>query len=355
MRISRPLENPHDLGNIRKPTVEDLKEYYKGDKDMPNIFHSPFVILSGDDGRRYIAIAEIEPARHWCYFKLVLLPDDIKDGHFPQSPVAAIDYDWREFGYREYEDRVVHWFPKEQDPDSLSGDDYIRFEMSTRGGRLTVYRKIPFYTFSLDMECTFLGTPFWYNKGNPAIIMENLGPSIGFEGLSSVKGEMFLQGRKVKLKGYGDVDSVYFHKGRETPSPWGLHDWLFFAGDEIYGVLLASYDFGYRDGGVNIYKEDKYLVPVDFKIEPVEYEVDYLRYDQKNKIPIKTEVEIKTLEGDLKMVCRAIGRYGYHDLFWHGSCEEIAYLISGSFTYNDGRVIELSNTVGWHEVYYQKT
>jgi len=354
MRISRPLEgDPRDLGKIRKPTIDDFKMYYKGDKSMPNTLRAPFLILSGDDGRRYIAIAEIEPLRGWIsYFKLVLLPGDAKDGHFPVSPSLTIEYDNKDIGYKESKDKVTLWLPKGQDPEALSGDNYFKFDTSPTKHYFKAYRKRGFSIFSIELEMEYLGTPFWYNKGNPAYIREEGPPApfVGFEGMVSVEGEMFLQGRKVRLKGYGDVDSIFFYNAKLV---WGPHDWMYFVSDQVYGVLFHDHDFNYRDGGVNIYGEDKYLVPVEFKIEPIEYEFDYCRYkidDKTNKIPIKTKIEVETVEGKLEMVGQAIGRFEFLELDSKFSIAEIAYLITGSFKYNNGNVIELTNGVSWHEV-----
>ena len=338
-KVDEPLKDPTDTGEVRAPTLDDFREYWRGNPLWSTVFRAQFGILKGDDDRHYVAIAEVEPKRPWAYFQFTMLPEDVTD-HFPPSPTQRIEFNVNMIGFKDLGDKLMWWIPKNKDPEKLQRN-YLKYIASPETHNLSVSHQ----NFNLDLEFKRLGIPCWYNKGRKANVRIGGFPFIGFEAPSSIEGRMYFQGREVKLKGYGAFDSVHWYLGRDL---WGPHDWILFVSDRIYGLLLHEHDSGYMDGAVYDRTKSEYLIPKDFKIKYLKYEPYYTRYDEKVKLPIELGVKVSTLRGEVEFKGKAMGRYGYTPLTSEMICEEIAYRIEGTFNREDGKV--KFEGYAWHEI-----
>ena len=325
--IDKPLEEkPEDLGELHKPSFEELKIWEFNGIPRYNVWCNG--VLKGSNQKIYAFYLEFKPfhgSRKYVYqFDMV----EIEDGKF--NNIGRID--WEGWVSEEFEDKIV-----------FSGSQgEVEYSILKEGGyKLSLNRRfmevnMPAYghyiggDVQLNLDFEDLGFPFWYNKGRPAIIFSDGTKIAGAEPFSRVSGHIVIDGRKVEVVGFADHEA-FFNKGDIVHNiiKHGNEFWLpFWCNDKTHGIFVIFGD--YKDGGVVI--DGKYMIPKRF-------DLTILRLHGFS--PVKVNLSAETLDGSLDLTYDGIARFGWQ-------FGEVVSKVSGIFTRKNGDITELRG-FGWVE------
>ncbi len=189
---------------------------------------------------------------------------------------------------------------------------------------------------AVDLDFTSLGMPFWINRGREAICSPKSDTMSGFYDISQVEGFLEHTAQKTRISGVG----INEHLMSFTPPErfWKRIDGVFFCSDQIYCAFwylenkIGTRRYEYKDGAVFIRATKEYLIPIDFKIE-------YLEFESLKKFPVKIRILADTTKGELNAVAQAVAE----------TEKQLALkIIHGQFVFKDGRKLRLTNGYGQH-------
>ncbi|HEX30396.1 TPA: hypothetical protein ENG04_09980 [Candidatus Poribacteria bacterium] len=335
MKIDKPLGgDPGDLGNIHRPTIEELSnERLAG---IPRFNYWVSGLLSGNDGNYYAFYLDIIVPWETYSFGVALLSGlSVEDEGFRQFHVRREIV--KNTGCDRTGEKIVVWAPGDGERHRLAGD-YGIYEIMEGGryrlGMNIIDEEVPIH---LELECSSSGMPFWYNRGRAATIFPNGIRIAGIEEVCSASGYIVFGGKRVELRGFTDHEHFY----NEVDAPegnildgiarYGGEYWMPFYSEGVHGIFV-TFD-KYLDGGIILGDQGEYLIPTDLEIKVLKR---YKGYD----FPTEVQVLADTDKGLLQITHRAIGLlYG----------NETISKVSGTFKYEDGGAIEIVDGFGWIE------
>jgi hypothetical protein len=323
------MQDPKDLGNIHTPDIDEYTYFFKGNQDFPSFNWWFCALMSGSDGRKYMSIITFHPKMDTMY-RFGKETKSIENSFPANKEVDFVNWSKEELGYKKFNDKVILWCPKEKDYNNLSGTYSICILKKGKH-----HLRVNTYKTCLDLNFTSLGIPFWYNKGREATLMKRSSPLIGVEEILEVKGYVEFNDKKIFLEGFGVHEHLFF---KILNFGWKREDWIVFNFEELYGILIQL-DFNYMDGGIYLKDKNKYLIPINLKI-------NHIRFDKKNRVPLEIHIAAKTIEGDLDVTGESIGLLCSD---WSQD-KQIGINAKGTFTFNDGRVLKLTKGLAWDAV-----
>jgi hypothetical protein len=334
--ITKPLKGqPNDLVNIHTPTIEDYKMTYRLGRKTKTIYDWWYSAVPKDpEGNLYFFILEFHPK--WSSFRIVRV--DKSDGRenlwsLPNFLIAGQDFA-EKIGYSEQENAIDIWVPKTNKPES-SVNSFLRSTIEAGKSRLSLKKN----NTTVDLTFTSLGLPFWINKGREAICSPRGDTMSGFYDICHVEGCIIQGSVKTEVSGVG----INEHLMSFTPPIrfWKRVDGVFFCSDEVYCAFwylenrVGAQQYEYKDGTVFVRATKEYLIPVDFKIE-------YLEFDDLKKVPTKIRISVETTEGELDAVAEAMIEIE----------KQLALkIVDGQFIFRDGRRLRLTNGFGQHALH----
>jgi hypothetical protein len=254
----KPLqENPQDLGNIHKPSIEELalEELHgiprfncwynfvgKGSDEKLYAFHGTFA----HDDFRY--------GKAWLTLKVFSEPEPT--GFFTHPSLS-----WK----RTFDGETIVYL--------ASGENGCYF-------KYTIYRDTYLVESVIKADCQNINmkghrnifirisfhreTSFWYNKGQIAKIYPDC-VIAGIEETSKAEGYIIIDGERVDVSGLGHGEH-FFNNGNIVPKirQYGNEFWMPFRFDEVQGFFVVFGD--YKDAGLLI--DDEYIIPSSFDYFP---------------------------------------------------------------------------------------
>lgn len=334
--ISRPLkENPDELFNVHRPNIEEYRlTYHVGGKAKTSYDWWYSAILEDTKGRLFFFILAFHPK--WSFYRIVqtnLKQSKEKPGSHPQFPVLGFDFH-EKMGYSEHDDTIDMWVSKTTKPKSPE-KTFARCTIKPGKSHLTLKTD----NMTVDLDFTSLGMPFWINRGRESICSPKGDTMSGFYDVSQVEGYLKHISEKTTISGFG----INEHLMSFTPPErfWNRIDGIFFCTDQVYCALwylenkIGARQYEYKDGAVFIRATKEYLIPIDFKIE-------YLEFDSLKKFPAKIRVSVVTTKGKLSAIGQTIGE----------TEKQLALrILDGQFIFEDGRELRLTNGYGQHALH----
>jgi hypothetical protein len=333
--ISKPLkENPNDMGNIHKPTIEEYRMTYCVDGKVKTKYDWWYSAILGDEkGKLFFFILSLHPK--WGYYRLVDVDIDqsLKNrGSLPEFPVESGDFR-EEIGYSEHKDAIDIWVPKIRELKS-SKESFVQCTIKPGESHLTLKTE----KTAVDLNFTSLGLPFWINKGREAVCSPKGDTMSGFWDVSKVEGFFMRDTQKTRMAGMGFNEHLF-----SLASPkrfWQRVDGIFLCSDQICCAFwhleskIGTRQYEYKDGAVFIRETREYLIPTDFEIE-------YLELDSLKR-PIRIRISADIAKGKLEVVALAIAE----------TEKQLALKITGGqFVFGDGRRLKLTNGYGQHALW----
>lgn len=334
--ISKPLkEDPNDLVNIHNPSIEEYKITYFVDGKVKTAYDWWYsAILKDRKGKLYFFILAFHPKWSFCrVIRIDMSRSQKKLGSLPEFPVMGCDFN-EKIGYYEHEDTIDIQVPKTRKLKS-SKKSFARCTIKPGESRLTLKTD----KMIMDLNFTSLGMPFWINRGREAICSPKGDTMSGFYDISQVEGLLVHAKKKTRVSGVG----INEHLMSFTPPErfWKRIDGIFFCTDQIHCAFwylenkIGTRRYEYKDGAVLIRATEEYLIPIDFKIE-------YLEFDNLRKIPIKIRILADTTKGELNVVAQALAE----------TEKQLALkIIDGQFVFKDGIKLRLTNGYGQHALH----
>jgi len=334
--ITQPLkESPNDSFTVHKPTIEEYKLTYVHENKVKTVYDWWYSgVLKDPEGNLYFLVLVFHPK--WSFFRIVRV--DKSDGEenlwaLPRSVVAGSSI-YERMGYSERENEIEIWARKT----GTSGSSETEFARSIiRAGES--YLTLKKDNIIVYLTVTSLGLPFWINKGHEAISTPRGDTMSGFYDICQVRGSLIKDSLKTEIHGVG----INEHLMSFTPPTrfWKRVDGIFICSDQLYCAFIylenkvGARQYEYKDGAVFLRSTDDYLIPLDFKIE-------YLEFDELKKVPIKIRIIAYTKKGELNLVAQA-------------ACEiekQLALrIVEGQFEFKEGKRLELTNGYGQHALH----
>ena len=333
--ISKPLqEDPSDLGDIHKPTIEEYRMTYCVDGKVKTKYDWWYsAVLSDEKGNLFFFILSLHPS--WSYYRFVDIGMDqsLKNrGSLPKFPMERGDFR-KEIGYSEHEDAINLWVPKNREPKSAKGS-FVECTIKSGESRLILKTE----RMAMELDFTSMGVPFWINRGREAIMSPKGDTMSGFWDISKVEGFFERRMRETRMSGVGFNEHLF-----SLAPPlhfWQRVDGIFLYTDQIYCAFwhlenkIGTKRYEYKDGAVFIRETEEYLIPIDFEIE-------YLELDDLKR-PIKTRISANTTKGKLNVVTRALAE---------AEKQLVLKITDGQFVFEDGRRLKLTNGYGQHALW----
>lgn len=334
-KISEPLkEDPNDLVNIHNPTIKEYAiNYFDGEKRKIIYDWWYSAILKDEEGTLYFFIISFHP--NWSYYRFTRICKDKKP--VPETIISKYPFIGGKFnaiGYSERDETIDLWVPKNIRLQSLK-KPYARCVIKAGESRLILDTN----DLTLNVNFSSLGTPFWINKGREATCSSRGDAMSGFYDISNVEGSLLYNAHRIQLTGVGINEHLmaFFPPKRY----WKRVDGIFFCTDQMYcAFIYLENDIGirrreYKDGAIVIRETNEYLIPTDFKIE-------YLKYDDIKKMPVKIRIVADTKKGQLNVVAKVIGEIE----------RQLALkVLDAKFDFDNGRELRLTNGYGQHALY----
>jgi hypothetical protein len=334
--ITKPLKGqPDDLVNIHTPTIEEYRMTYRLDGKVKTIYDWWYsAILKDPNGNLYFSILVFHP--RWSFYRIIRIDTNHTAENLwslPKLFVAGQDFA-EKIGYSEQENAIDIWVPKTNKPES-SVNSFLRSTIEAGKSRLSLKKN----NTTVDLTFTSLGLPFWINKGREAICSPRGDTMSGFYDICHVEGCIIQGSVKTEVSGVG----INEHLMSFTPPIrfWKRVDGVFFCSDEVYCAFwylenrVGAQQYEYKDGTVFVRATKEYLIPVDFKIE-------YLEFDDLKKVPTKIRISVETTEGELDAVAEAMIEIE----------KQLALkIVDGQFIFRDGRRLRLTNGFGQHALH----
>lgn len=334
--ISKPLkEDPNQLFNIHHPTVEEYGLRYRvGGKVKTSYDWWYSAILKDAKGKLYFFILAFHPK--WSFYRIVradVRQSQEKLGSPPKFPVLGCDFHAK-IGYSEQDDAIDIWVSRTT---KLESSEKAFMRCTIRPGNSRLLLKTA--NMAVDLNFTSIGMPFWINRGREAICSPRGDTMSGFYDVSKVEGSLGHNAEKAGISGVG----VNEHLMSFTPPErfWKRIDGVFFCTDEVYCAFwyleneIDARRFEYKDGAIFIRATEEYLIPIDFKIE-------YLEFDKLKQFPKKIHILADTTKGKLNAVAEALAE----------TEKQLALkIIDGDFVFKDGRRLRLTNGYGQHALH----
>jgi hypothetical protein len=335
-RISKPLkEDSNDFVNIHNPTVGEYRMTYRLEGRVKTVYDWWYsAVLRDRKGKLYFLILAFHPK--WSFYRIISI--DINDGEenlwsLPKSLVAGDNF-YGKIGYSEHENAIDIWVQKTGKPES-SRNSFARCTIRTGASRLILKTD----KMAVDLTFTSLGLPFWINRGREAISSPRGDTMSGFYDVCQVEGSLLHSTLKTEVRGVG----VNEHLMSFVPPDrfWKRVDGVFFCTDQVYCALIylenktGTRQYEYKDGAVFIRATKEYLIPIDFKIE-------YLEFDDLKKVPVKIRILVDTTKGELNAVAETMVAIE----------KQLAFrILDGEFVFKDGRKLRLTNGYGQHALH----
>lgn len=272
----------------------------------------------------------------------VIQPANIEFHSLPSGPKAGnfVQTDLGEKGFRVANKQMEVEYTK------FNGPRFVKVDAERISAKLTF---------------TPRGPALWW--GNEPYKRAPLYPEfdvIGTEELCYVDGTIVFDGKELKVvKGKGISEHVWIE--RLDWMVWRYMNWTWFHTDQLYGLLYGSVMKGnYRYDWGSIYLEaDKKLSPcksIQYTHKALAWSPEHCRF-----LPVAEEMVGETEDGVLRANLKGIlkpwmragqfapdhmsdGLQGWVFPFW-----SICYEVTGTFTYHDGRVLQLTNGRGVNE------
>jgi hypothetical protein len=334
--ITKPLKGqPGDFVNIHTPTIEDYRMTYRLDGKVKIIYDWWYsAILKDLNGNIYFPILVFNP--RWSYCRIIRIDTNNtakKLWSLPKFLVARHDFEVK-IGYSKQKNAIDIWVPITNKPES-SENSYLKSTIEAGKSRLSLKTN----NTALELTFTSLGLPFWINRGREATISPRGDTMSGFYDVCQVEGSIIRGSVKTKISGVG----INEHLMSFTPPIrfWKRVDVVFFCSDEVYCTFwylenrVGAQQYEYKDGAVFLRATNEYLIPIDFKIE-------YLEFDVLKKAPIRIRVSVETTEGELDVVAEAIVE---------DEGQLALKIVNGQFIFRDGRRLRLTNGFGHHALH----
>lgn len=334
--ISKPLkEAPKDLINIHNPTIEEYRMKYSIDGKVKTIYDWWYsAILKDKKEKLYFFILAFHPK--WSFSRIIFIDMNRSQndlGSLPKFPSVGYDFN-EQIGYSEHEDAIDIWVPKTRKPES-SKKPFARCTIKVGESQLTLK------TDKMTLNLTFasLGPVFWINRGREAICSPRGDTMSGFYDICNVEGSLIYRTVETGVRGVG----INEHLMSFTPPKrfWKRIDGVFFCTDQIYCSLLylenkiGARRYEYKDGAIFMKATREYLIPIDFKIE-------YLEFDNVRNMPVKIRIIVDTVKGELNAVARVIAET---------ENQLTLEIIDGQFVFKDGKKLRLTNGYGQHALH----
>jgi hypothetical protein len=334
--ISKPLkEDSSKLFKIHNPTIAEYRLKYNADGKVKTSYDWWYsAILKDLEGKLYFFILAFHPK--WSFYRIIQidLKQNQKNFNFlPKFPVVGCDFH-EKIGYSEQVDSISIWASKTGKAES-SQKTFAKCTIKTGKSHLTLKTG----ETTVDLNFLSLGLPFWINRGREAVCSPRGDTMSGFYDICKVEGFLNLSAQKTRINGVG----VNEHLMSFTPPEryWERIDGVFFCTEEVYCAFWYLQNtteptrFEYKDGAVFIRTTREYLIPMDFKIE-------YLEYDRFRRFPIKIRILADTKKGKLNAVAQAMAE----------TEKQLAFkIIDGQFDFKDGSKLKLTNGYGQHALH----
>jgi len=332
--LSEPLkEDPNDLVNIHNPNIREYTMTYFVEGKRKTIYDWWYsTILKDEEANLYFIIFSFHP--DWSHYRFTCIG---KDKNYKELGVTSnslvIGDRFNAIGYCEHDDTIELCVPKTTKPHLRRS--FARCVIKAGESHITLETN----KLAIKLIFSSLGMPFWINKGREAVCSPTGDKMSGFYDISDVEGTLKYNTRRSKLTGVGINEHLMSFVPPERH--WKRMDGVFFCTDQIYcAFIYLENDIGirrrvYKDGAIVIRTINEYLVPIDFKIE-------YLRFDQTDKIPLRIRIVANTKKGELNAVAEVIGRIE----------KQLALKIADAkFVFCDGRELKLTNGYGQHALH----
>jgi len=334
--ISKPLkEHPDDFVNIHNPTIEEYKMKYALDGRVKTVYDWWYsAVLKDPKGNLYFLVLVFHPK--WSFYRIIRIDTNHSEKNLwslPKFLVAGQTFDER-IGYSEHENAIDIWIPKTSKPES-SENSFVKSAIEAGKSHLTLKKD----NVTVDLTFTSLGLPFWINKGREATCSPRGDTMSGFYDICQVEGSIIQGTLKTGINGVG----INEHLMSFTPPIhfWKRVDGVFFCTDQVYCAFcylenkIGTRQYEYKDGAVFIRATNEYLIPIDFKIE-------YLEFDDLKKVPVKIRILADTTKGELNAVAQAMVEIE----------KQLAFkIVDGHFVFRDGRKLRLTNGYGQHALH----
>ena len=333
--FSKPLSrSPREMENIHFATLDEHKARHMIEGQLRNTFDWWYqVILQDDEGYIYHLVNEFsafpgESIPTYCHsFFARIEEEQVTELEVPDlletGKIKYYLFTKEDVGYREEEDSITMWYPEKQSSDNLTGNKYVRYRITEESpGKMSHDFHIHTDGIDLELKGNNLGIQCWWNKGKLAKVVQSTSDWWGFEEFIEVEGRLILKdGKTVKVKGYGNMEHLYFDPYPSWVS-WKTEDWIPFYSDKAYG-FFTQFDHKYEDGAIVLRESGEYLIPTDFNIEVI-------KRSEKDKVELESRLTANTLKGKLILNMTTIGRT---------RLKYPIYRIEGQFKSSDGRII----------------
>ncbi|MDD4603987.1 MAG: hypothetical protein PHF97_09305 [Bacteroidales bacterium] len=249
---STPLKDPKDQGKIHKATIEDLKLMEVHGVPRWNYWYN--FVGKGDDGNLYMAYVYIN---HHGTGKLV--PPTVFAYSCSADPQKIMKVKFSALPKLKTEKDKIIWTVEE------NGQSLV---YTLAEGKIILKYKDRNLELRTEMANNY---SFWYNKNiDYALILPN-SPNTGFEETGKAEAEIIIQGKTVKVTGFGEQENLFCGgaKGadyRTALLKYGNEWWAPFHTDQAEGIFVMTGK--YKDAG--LYINGQYIVPSDFEVTPIE-------------------------------------------------------------------------------------
>lgn len=332
--LSEPLkEDPDDLVNIHNPNIREYAMTYFVDGKRKTIYDWWYsAILKDEEANLYFIIFSFHP--DWSYYGFTCMGNCKNQKEFFTSKSSVIGDRFNTIEYCERDDAIELCVPKTTKPE-YSSKAFAKCVIKAGESHLTLKTN----KLAVNLIFSSLGMPFWINKGREAICSPKGDKMSGFYDISNIEGFLECNKRRLKLTGVGINEHLMSFVPPERN--WKRIDGVFFCTDQIYcAFIYLENDIGmrrrvYKDGAIVIRTINEYLIPSDFKIE-------YLRFDETDKTPLKIRIVANTKRGELNALAEVIGRIE----------KQLALKIEDAkFVFDDGKELPLTNGFGQHALH----
>jgi hypothetical protein len=334
-RITKPLKDDAGSVNIHSPKVEEYSIKYQLDGTKRTVYDWWYsAILKDREENLYFMILAFHP--RWSFYRIIRVDGNNSKENLwstPRSLIAGHDF-FGKIGYSERENAINIWAHEMTKPGS-STNRFARCTIGAGASQLTIETE----EVVLNLTFTSLGLPFWINKGREAISSPRGDKMSGFYDICQVEGFILQNGAKTKIDGVGVNEHLMSFT---APSRfWKRVDGVFFCTDQIYCAFIylesdvGTRKYEYKDGAVVLRTTREYLTPIDFRIE-------YLEFDDLEKVPTRIRISAQTTEGELNLVAEAVVLV----------VKQLALkIVEGQFVFKDGTVLRLTNGYGQHALH----
>ena len=204
----------------------------------------------------------------------------------------------------------------------------------------------------------------WDHGANAASHVTEISRVYGREALSDVRGEVTVRGRRFPVVGRGLFEHVWFNALNFFQIR--CMDWFYANFDELYlyichceSVTAESRPFHFETGEIVLPAENELLIARSIEVTPESW---VFMQQARRFIPLEQTIVVRTDRGRLRFTSRLLNHPlmaqdptrleslcidnipGWSSLFYDGPVA-----LEGKFTFEDGRVLQLTNGRGINE------